>query len=97
MILSLPDAIAQLLERHMNKEQQNLGLDFSASEPTKTDDEKIAEDMESASAFTPPPAPKQEKSLADMGEAPACPECGSMLQFQEGCLKCGVCGHSKCA
>lgn len=25
-----------------------------------------------------------------------CPECGSKLTFQEGCLKCDSCGHSKC-
>ena len=26
----------------------------------------------------------------------ACPECGSRLVFQEGCLVCPGCGHSKC-
>ena len=25
-----------------------------------------------------------------------CPECGCTLFFQEGCVKCGTCGYSKC-
>lgn len=95
MILSLPDAIAQLLERHMTREQPLLDLDFKTQEPQKTSEEEIAESMESANAFTPPE--KESRDLADMGEAPACPECGAMLQFTEGCLKCGACGYSKCA
>lgn len=95
MILSLPDAIAQLLERHMTREQPLLDLDFKTQEPQKTSEEEIAESMESANAFTPPTS--EGRDLADMGEAPACPECGAMLQFTEGCLKCGACGYSKCA
>ena len=26
----------------------------------------------------------------------ACPECGSSLIMQEGCMHCGACGYSKC-
>lgn len=37
------------------------------------------------------------QSLADLGEAPACPECGSILVFAEGCIKCESCGYSKCS
>jgi len=25
-----------------------------------------------------------------------CPECGSPLAFEEGCLKCYTCGYSEC-
>lgn len=36
------------------------------------------------------------RSLANVGWAPECPQCASMLQFQEGCMTCRGCGYSKC-
>ena len=44
-------------------------------------------------------APQQQLSLgyvsneAFMGN---CPDCGSQLEFAEGCVKCHVCGFSEC-
>ncbi|TSC96745.1 MAG: ribonucleoside-diphosphate reductase alpha chain [Candidatus Berkelbacteria bacterium Licking1014_2] len=34
--------------------------------------------------------------IADMGMAPACPECAGVLEMTEGCLKCQHCGYSQC-
>ena len=34
------------------------------------------------------------KSLTDM--CPECPECGSLLEFSEGCVVCRTCGYSQC-
>jgi hypothetical protein len=28
--------------------------------------------------------------------AGACPDCGSQLEYAEGCVKCHVCGFSEC-
>ncbi len=36
-------------------------------------------------------------SLANLGLAPACPECGAMLEMTEGCMLCSSCGYSKCS
>jgi len=36
------------------------------------------------------------KTAFDMGLCPQCPECGSMLEHQEGCAVCRTCGYSKC-
>lgn len=39
---------------------------------------------------------KKLSSIADAGFAPECPDCGSLLEFGEGCMTCRVCGYSKC-
>lgn len=38
----------------------------------------------------------QRISIANLGNAPVCPECSNMLIFAEGCMKCDACGYSKC-
>ena len=35
-------------------------------------------------------------SLNAEQHAGACPDCGSQLEFAEGCMKCHVCGFSEC-
>jgi ribonucleoside-diphosphate reductase alpha chain len=96
MILSLPDAIGQLLERHMTREQPNLNLNFNIAVPKKISEEEVAQNMESINALA-PTVKEHSRNLADSGEAPACPECSAMLEFTEGCLKCTSCGYSKCS
>ena len=32
-----------------------------------------------------------------LGMCPECPDCGTMIEFVEGCLRCPSCGYSKCA
>jgi ribonucleoside-diphosphate reductase alpha chain len=92
MILSLPDAIAQILEKHINREQGKLDLEFNDN---KDKDENIKETLnpQFANGYSENEKPK---SLADFGDAPACSECGAMLELSEGCLKCPACGYSKC-
>lgn len=94
MILSLPDAIAQILDKHIHREQPNLNLDFKTPDIMPVSEEKIAESVQMADGFS---TQQKEKSIADIGEAPACPECSGMLEFTEGCLKCPLCGYSKCS
>ena len=91
----MPDAIAQILEKHINREQGKLDLDFSDS-GTANNETNIKESLEPqfADGFTKGDKPK---SMADYGDAPACTECGAMLELTEGCLKCPACGWSKCA
>jgi len=35
-------------------------------------------------------------SAVDFGLSPECPECGSLLEFSEGCVICRNCGYSQC-
>jgi ribonucleoside-diphosphate reductase alpha chain len=40
--------------------------------------------------------PAQVSSHEDIGTGLACPDCGSVLVFAEGCLVCRSCGYTKC-
>ncbi|MDI6784164.1 MAG: vitamin B12-dependent ribonucleotide reductase [bacterium] len=42
------------------------------------------------------PAKRSSVKQALVGMCPQCPECGMMLEYQEGCITCRACGFSKC-
>ncbi|MFH0952001.1 MAG: vitamin B12-dependent ribonucleotide reductase [Patescibacteria group bacterium] len=85
-ILSLPDAIAQVIERHINKTQPKLDLKIDDKPMENTVEvDKLKDNITTM------------QSVADAGTAPACPDCGSMLELAEGCRTCRSCGYSKCA
>ena len=50
----------------------------------------------------PPHAAELAQSQVDFGGGTGevfmgtCPDCGSQLEFAEGCVKCHVCGYSEC-
>ncbi|MGH7560173.1 MAG: vitamin B12-dependent ribonucleotide reductase [Gemmatimonadales bacterium] len=86
-VLSVPDAVGIALERWIQDRhgvQQELlpGLSGAAAEPAATLVTRGGEQM----------------TLGGMQEtlAGACPDCGSQLEFAEGCMKCHVCGFSEC-
>ncbi len=98
MILSLPDGIAQILEKHLNKNQTKLDLEFeTAEQPKLTSAEQNIATSDIANGLFKPQENLVRNSVADFGEAPACPECGMLLELSEGCLKCNACGYSKCS
>jgi ribonucleoside-diphosphate reductase alpha chain len=91
-VLSVPDAVGIALERHM-ADKQGIQQDLLGGEtPTTTE----------ASGAPAPSVPvtrdNQQMMLSGMSEtlAGACPDCGSGLEFAEGCMKCHVCGFSEC-
>lgn len=84
MILSLPDAIGQILEKHMKSPQSKLDLQWGTGED-KLGSQPVRMVLEKGSG-----------DVLDTGFAPACPDCGGVLAFQEGCAKCGACGFSRC-
>jgi len=90
MILSLPDAIAKVLKKHMAKKTKQMQLRIkNGIQEEKIKGMKLIHNGEKE-------IEKDRKSVADLGLAPACPECGSMLELGEGCLKCPSCGFSRC-
>lgn len=85
-IHSLPDAIARVLESHVKRGQKELELQFTKEAAPLT--LKITE---TTNGFV-----SEKVSVANLGHAPACPDCGNMMMLAEGCLKCDLCGFSKC-
>ena len=59
-----------------------------------------------ARTTTPEPSASGAAAQADYGQLSAfdtgetfmgtCPDCGSQLEYAEGCVKCHVCGFSEC-
>lgn len=104
-VLSIPDAIAHVLQEHINSAQQKLQLEFKekiAEEKIideKTIQELPAADMEHAVSRELKTANfvKTSVNIADRGLAPECPNCHGVLEFGEGCMLCRSCGYSKCS
>ncbi|MCL4405557.1 adenosylcobalamin-dependent ribonucleoside-diphosphate reductase [Patescibacteria group bacterium] len=84
-VLSLPDAIGQILEEHVR------GVSRISEESVVT--VKVDGGSKSKEDF---PKSVKEKSIADFGSMPGCPECGAPLVLSEGCMSCKNCGFSRC-
>lgn len=118
MILSLPDAIGQVLEKHIDKQQAQLDLNLTPTATLADDIESKAEEELAQTAASnqglegqnlvidaihsvvlpgTQGSNKKRRSIADYGDAPVCPSCGSMVALGEGCLYCQNCGWSKCS
>lgn len=83
-IRSLPDAIARAISLHF-------GFDKNTNESTNF--EAGAVTAANLNNYDPAPAPAEFNSKT----ADICPSCGaSALVYEEGCVKCHVCGHSEC-
>ena len=110
-ILSIPDAISQVLTMHINSAQGQLSLKFEEPEVedketklgqellTATESEEIiiTEKVAADGSHSSSMSMKSSSSIADAGVAPECPECGGILAMAEGCMNCYGCGYSKCA
>ena len=87
MVLSIPDAIAQIMEEHMKEGQMQLF--HGKKEPAA---------LEAPVVLEMPVHAKQPSSasIADFGVSPVCPDCANILVMAEGCMSCKACGFSRC-
>ncbi|HTY39507.1 MAG TPA: ribonucleoside-diphosphate reductase, adenosylcobalamin-dependent, partial [Candidatus Paceibacterota bacterium] len=88
-ILSLPDAIGQILEEHARTSVTEAPLLAEHATVSVKVDAPVEAKVESA------PTGRQ-KALADFGHMPGCPDCGAPLVLAEGCMSCKACGFSRC-
>ncbi|HSM05359.1 MAG TPA: vitamin B12-dependent ribonucleotide reductase [Longimicrobiales bacterium] len=81
-VLSAPDAIGQALERYL-EEKEGVQETLPLGAPVRSG-------AEQAQVQAKAPAPSQ----SFFG---SCPDCGAgQLAYEEGCVKCHVCGYSQC-
>ncbi|HKK28575.1 MAG TPA: vitamin B12-dependent ribonucleotide reductase [Gemmatimonadota bacterium] len=88
-VLSSPDAIAQILERYLEEKEgvqrelpiREVGHARTSNGGTQTAARPVIQRIHE----------QTERSFIG-----TCPDCGSSLQFAEGCAKCLACGYSEC-
>jgi ribonucleoside-diphosphate reductase alpha chain len=90
-VLSVPDAIGIAIERWMQDKQ---GVQQDLLESGSHPGEAVTVKVVPASG----PSGELLAAAANNAEqhAGACPDCGSQLEYAEGCVKCHVCGYSEC-
>lgn len=89
-ILSLPDAIGQILEEHVKNNGARLFEANSVEVMANNQSNK------SLTAGEKMPQENETKNIADFGFMPGCPDCGNQLSLAEGCISCKSCGFSRC-
>ncbi|GBD31249.1 MAG: transcriptional regulator [Gemmatimonadales bacterium] len=88
-VMSVPDAIGIAIEKWL-QEKQGIQQDLleQPAEPPRETAQRVVSGPE-GHAY-------QVGGVRDELFIGACPDCGSQLEFAEGCVKCHVCGYSEC-
>ncbi len=106
-VLSVPDAIGIALEEWWRDKHQGVQAELLPPDPRQAGIpalEQVTVDPVARApegAGGPGGAPEPEQLGFDMSGYTqsfmgTCPDCGSQLEFAEGCVKCHVCGFSEC-
>jgi ribonucleoside-diphosphate reductase alpha chain len=92
-ILSVPDAVGIAIERWM-QEKQGIQQELLPGRSTAQPDLAPLVSQPSSQVTS----SGEQMIFGGMQEmlSGACPDCGSQLEFAEGCMKCHVCGFSEC-
>src|SRR5215208_1363067 len=91
-ILSVPDAVGIAIERWM-QEKQGIQQELLPGAPAALEPGPVLAERTPVTSLG-----GEQMMLGGMQEtlSGACPDCGSQLEFAEGCMKCHVCGFSEC-
>jgi ribonucleoside-diphosphate reductase alpha chain len=95
-VLSVPDAIGIALEQWW-RDKQGVQQDFLGSS-TPRGAEPLSEPVVVRTTGLGGTQAQSEYQAYNGGETfmGTCPDCGSQLEYAEGCVKCHVCGFSEC-
>jgi ribonucleoside-diphosphate reductase alpha chain len=91
-VLSVPDAVGIAIERWM-QQKQGIQQELLPGAPPAEEPAPVV-----AQRVSYPGEGGEQMMLGGMQDtlSGACPDCGSQLEFAEGCMKCHVCGFSEC-
>jgi ribonucleoside-diphosphate reductase alpha chain len=91
-VMSVPDGIGIAIEKWMQEKHEGVQQDLLTTPRSEATVRPIS--------TAPSLHATQPQSEFGSHRAPdmlgACPDCGSQLEFAEGCVKCHVCGYSEC-
>ena len=85
-VLSIPDGIAKALKRHIGAHALGVQKPVEAFEELGGIEPDSELDKET----------RDDRAIVRAGLNPECPECGRVLVFEEGCVRCHSCGYSEC-
>jgi ribonucleoside-diphosphate reductase alpha chain len=85
-VMSVPDAIGIAIEKWMQEKHEGVQQELLPSPAPRP--LVVESELGGAQAL------RADRPPADL--LGACPDCGSQLEFAEGCVKCHVCGYSEC-
>jgi ribonucleoside-diphosphate reductase alpha chain len=88
-VLSSPDAIAQVIEKYL-EEKEGIQTTLPIPEPG------AAKATNGGTQTAAKPEIHRFEEQAALTFIGTCPDCGSGLEFAEGCVKCHACGYSEC-
>ncbi|HEY4955503.1 MAG TPA: vitamin B12-dependent ribonucleotide reductase [Gemmatimonadaceae bacterium] len=98
-VMSVPDAIGIALENWM-REKQGIQQELLKAESSGTQGAPGASVTSPATVNAASTAMQAQYEFEKVSGAETfigtCPDCGSSMEFAEGCAKCHVCGYSEC-
>jgi len=96
-VLSVPDAIGIALEDWM-REKQGIQQELLRAQTPPEGTPVVSAPVTSSAPGTAGTQAQYEFEKVTGGETfiGTCPDCGSSMEFAEGCAKCHVCGYSEC-
>ena len=95
VIRSCSDAVAKSLERYIERREERLRQEAEAKALEDEVDRGMAELVDKLSHQATVTTTIETPRDTD-GNCPECPDCGSMVEYSEGCIVCRSCGYSKC-